>query len=68
MEMRGKAFFISWRPLEEALNHRSIRVFLMHNGLKSTLESMSIGVLMICWPFSGDHILSEFATFVVIGS
>ncbi|KDP31328.1 hypothetical protein JCGZ_11704 [Jatropha curcas] len=46
---------VEWAPQEKVLSHPSISFFLTHCGYNSVLESISLGVPMLCWPYYADH-------------
>ncbi|CAL5385942.1 unnamed protein product [Camellia sinensis] len=52
---KERGLLASWCPQEQVLDHPSIGGFLTHSGWISTLESISSGVPMVCWPFSADQ-------------
>ncbi|KAF9608283.1 hypothetical protein IFM89_008568 [Coptis chinensis] len=54
-EIKGRGLLTGWCPQEEVIKHRSIGGFLTHCGWNSSLESMSEGVPMICWPFFAEQ-------------
>ncbi|XP_050208873.1 gallate 1-beta-glucosyltransferase 84A24-like [Mercurialis annua] len=51
---RGK--IVQWSPQEKVLAHESIACFVTHCGWNSTIEALSSGVPVVCYPQWGDQV------------
>ncbi|KAG8376970.1 hypothetical protein BUALT_Bualt09G0119700 [Buddleja alternifolia] len=55
MGTKKRGRIVGWAPQEDVLAHNAIGGFLTHSGWNSTLESITAGKPMICWPILADQ-------------
>ncbi|KAF3336279.1 Anthocyanidin [Carex littledalei] len=48
-----------WAPQVEVLKHEAVGCFVSHCGSNSTLEAVSFGVPMICWPLFAEQKINK---------
>ncbi|MCO5567472.1 hypothetical protein L7F22_021164 [Adiantum nelumboides] len=51
----ARGLLVSWAPQLDVLSHPSIALFLSHCGWNSTLEAISAGVPVLCWPLFAEQ-------------
>ncbi|KAJ1297196.1 hypothetical protein BS78_01G359100 [Paspalum vaginatum] len=49
----------SWAPQVEVLRHPSTGAFITHCGWNSTLEAITEGVPMLCWPLYAEQLMNK---------
>ncbi|RCV19287.1 hypothetical protein SEVIR_3G389600v4 [Setaria viridis] len=49
----------SWAPQVDVLRHRATGAFLTHCGWNSTLEGVTAGVPLLCWPLAAEQGLNK---------
>ncbi|XP_059628002.1 7-deoxyloganetic acid glucosyltransferase-like [Cornus florida] len=56
---RQRGFMVGWAPQEEVLAHPAFGGFLTQSGWNSTMESITAGVPMICWPYFAEQMVNS---------
>ncbi|KAK7266554.1 hypothetical protein RIF29_19202 [Crotalaria pallida] len=55
----GRGRMVGWTPQQKILSHSSVACFVSHCGWNSTMESVSNGIPILCWPYFADQFLNK---------
>ncbi|KAI5060385.1 hypothetical protein GOP47_0024805 [Adiantum capillus-veneris] len=55
----GNGLIVPWAPQLEVLSHPAIGCFVTHCGWNSVLESVTLGVPMLCWADMGKRMCNQ---------
>ncbi|KAI3470812.1 hypothetical protein Pfo_027475 [Paulownia fortunei] len=56
---KSRGCMVGWVPQQEVLAHPAIGAFFTHSGWNSTMESIAIGLPMLCWPYFADQMTNS---------
>jgi hypothetical protein len=57
---KGRCFVVkSWTPQVEVLRYRATGAFVTHCGWNSTLEGVTAGLPLLCWPLYAEQQLNK---------
>ncbi|KAG7547459.1 UDP-glucuronosyl/UDP-glucosyltransferase [Arabidopsis suecica] len=56
LELEEKGKIVEWCPQEKVLAHPAVACFLSHCGWNSTMESLTSGLPVVCFPQWGDQV------------
>ncbi|XP_029125596.1 7-deoxyloganetic acid glucosyltransferase [Cajanus cajan] len=56
---KERGLMVDWAPQEKVLAHPSVGGFLTHSGWNSTLECITEGVPMLCWPLIAEQTINS---------
>jgi hypothetical protein len=57
---KGRGFVVkSWAPQVEVLRHRATGAFVTHCGWNSTLEGVTAGLPLLCWPLYAEQRMNK---------
>ncbi|XP_040873790.1 7-deoxyloganetic acid glucosyltransferase [Glycine max] len=59
LKTKERGLMVNWAPQEEVLAHPSVGGFFTHSGWNSTLECITEGVPMLCWPLIADQTVNS---------
>lgn len=55
----GRGKIVDWAPQLKILDHPSVACFISHCGWNSTIEALSCGIPLLCWPYIVDQFHNE---------